>query len=374
MVGLGRAAHPGRVAAAQGEGHVGLLERDGGALQQVADLVPFRWLHGGPATRDRPVARTGAVERPRAGHRALRAHRDLQHPARALPGRRPGRRRPAGRRRQEPGRRRARPPGGRPRPAALLRRRPDRGGRRGDGRRRSTSSSPRSPARPGGTWMAATGEEQPGSATYGIALLSRYPVVSWRVVRLPPLRASVPMWFAGLPPPFLARDEPRVAVAAVLDGPFGAVHRLQHAPVVHPRVERTAAAPAGALADRARGSRSSLIGDLNMERRQATQVSGLRPIATAATFPADAPAPAARPRARARRPARHRAGGGGAAAAVGPPRARRPLRTGLTVTPTTRGPARRWATMPGMASNGRSPRLLARRHDRAGGVLGDRRA
>src|SRR5918998_377723 len=35
---------------------------------------------------------------------------------------------------------------------------------------------------PGGTWMAATGEEQPGSASYGIALLSRYPVVSWRGV------------------------------------------------------------------------------------------------------------------------------------------------------------------------------------------------
>ena len=74
---------------------------------------------------------------------------------------------------------------------------------------------------PGGTWMAATGEEQPGSATYGIALLSRYPVVSWRVVRLPPLRASVPLWSTWTNRPFLARDEPRVAVAAVLDGPFG---------------------------------------------------------------------------------------------------------------------------------------------------------
>ena len=31
---------------------------------------------------------------------------------------------------------------------------------------------------PGGTWMAATGDEQPGSATYGIALLSRF--LEWR--------------------------------------------------------------------------------------------------------------------------------------------------------------------------------------------------
>src|SRR4051794_12416705 len=74
---------------------------------------------------------------------------------------------------------------------------------------------------PGGTWMAATGEEQPGSASYGIALLSRYPVISWRVVRLPALRTSVPLWSPQTHRPFVARDEPRVAVAAVLDGPSG---------------------------------------------------------------------------------------------------------------------------------------------------------
>src|SRR4051794_41319383 len=68
---------------------------------------------------------------------------------------------------------------------------------------------------PGGTWMAATGHEQPGSASYGIALLSRYPVVSWRGVRLPPLRAGVPMWSQLTRRPVFARDEPRGAVAAV---------------------------------------------------------------------------------------------------------------------------------------------------------------
>src|SRR5918997_1019118 len=64
---------------------------------------------------------------------------------------------------------------------------------------------------PGGTWMAATGEEQPGSATYGIALLSRYPVVSWRGVRPPALRRRGPVLFRGAPPPQLVGDEPRVA-------------------------------------------------------------------------------------------------------------------------------------------------------------------
>src|SRR5919199_4157637 len=47
---------------------------------------------------------------------------------------------------------------------------------------------------PGGTWAAATGEEQPGSAGYGVALLSRYPVRSWRSLRLPRLRTPVPLF------------------------------------------------------------------------------------------------------------------------------------------------------------------------------------
>src|SRR3954454_19124670 len=40
---------------------------------------------------------------------------------------------------------------------------------------------------PGATWVAATGEEQPDAAAYGVAFLSRYPVVGWQVVRLPPV-------------------------------------------------------------------------------------------------------------------------------------------------------------------------------------------
>src|SRR5579875_4183034 len=38
---------------------------------------------------------------------------------------------------------------------------------------------------PGATWMAATGDEQPGTAAYGIALLARYPARNWQVLRLP---------------------------------------------------------------------------------------------------------------------------------------------------------------------------------------------
>jgi endonuclease/exonuclease/phosphatase family metal-dependent hydrolase len=141
---------------------------------------------------------------------------------------------------------------------------------------------------PGGTWMAATGEEQPGSASYGVALLSRYPVISWRVVRLPALHARVPMWFGGSRRPVWVRDEPRVAVAAVLDGPHGqftvANTHLSFIPGWNTlqlrRLVRSLAGTREPLA---------VIGDLNMERRQAARVSGLRPIASAATFPVDQP-------------------------------------------------------------------------------------
>ena len=141
---------------------------------------------------------------------------------------------------------------------------------------------------PGGTWMAATGDEQPGAATYGIALLSRYPVVSWRVVRLPAMRASVPLWSTINNRPFLARDEPRVAVAAVLDGPHGEFTvcntHLSFIPGWNARQLRT-------LIRSLTGTREPLVllGDLNMEQRQAARVSGLRPIASAATFPAGHP-------------------------------------------------------------------------------------
>jgi endonuclease/exonuclease/phosphatase family metal-dependent hydrolase len=141
---------------------------------------------------------------------------------------------------------------------------------------------------PGGTWMAATGDEQPGSATYGIALLSRFPVVSWRVVRLPSLRSRVPMWFKRSRTPVLVHDEPRVAVAAVIDGPHGQFTvcntHLSFIPgwngMQLRRLVRSLAGTREPLA---------VIGDLNMQRPQAARVSGLRPIASAATFPTHRP-------------------------------------------------------------------------------------
>jgi endonuclease/exonuclease/phosphatase family metal-dependent hydrolase len=141
---------------------------------------------------------------------------------------------------------------------------------------------------PGGTWMAATGTEQPGSAAYGIALLSRYPVVSWRVVRLPTLRGRGPVWFRDSRRAALVRDEPRVAVAAVVEGPHGqltvATTHLSFVPFWNSWQLRR-------LVGSLTGTREPLVllGDLNMEPAQAERVSGLRSLAAGLTFPVDGP-------------------------------------------------------------------------------------
>lgn len=141
---------------------------------------------------------------------------------------------------------------------------------------------------PGSTWMAATGDEQPGSASYGIALLSRLPVVSWRVVRLPAMPGRVPVWFRGARRPFVASDEPRVAVAAVLEDPHGqftvANTHLSFIPGWNTlQLRRLVRALAG--------TREPLVvlGDLNMAPGAAARISGLSPLARALTFPAPQP-------------------------------------------------------------------------------------
>jgi endonuclease/exonuclease/phosphatase family metal-dependent hydrolase len=141
---------------------------------------------------------------------------------------------------------------------------------------------------PGATWIAATGREQPGTAAYGIALLSRFPAHSWQVIRLPRIPLRFPMYLPGPGKVMMVREEPRAAVVAQLETPSGMVTvantHLSFVPgwnrVQLRRLRRDLAGMPGPRV---------LMGDLNMAPATASAGTGMRPLAAADTFPADRP-------------------------------------------------------------------------------------
>jgi endonuclease/exonuclease/phosphatase family metal-dependent hydrolase len=141
---------------------------------------------------------------------------------------------------------------------------------------------------PGATWTAATGSEQPGSAAYGIALLSRFPATSWQVLRLPHIPARVPIYLPAPHRLFILKEEPRAAILARFDTPLGpltvANTHLAFVPGSNRRQLRR-------IVDVLRGLPGPrlLVGDLNLTSVVAQRVSGLRALATAPTFPAHRP-------------------------------------------------------------------------------------
>lgn len=140
---------------------------------------------------------------------------------------------------------------------------------------------------PGATWVAATGEEQPDAAAYGIALLSRHPVTSWQVVRLGSPPAKVPMWFRGSRRPELVGDEPRVAVVAEVRAPGRTLTVVNtHLSFVRPwggvQLRRLLRAVGG-------NETLVLMGDLNLGPSRVRSISRLRPLVSAPTFPASRP-------------------------------------------------------------------------------------
>ncbi len=142
---------------------------------------------------------------------------------------------------------------------------------------------------PGEPWTVGTGEEPPDAPAYGIALLSRYDVRSWRVVRLPGAPVPVPHLGSGRRLPAWVRDEPRVAVVADVETPDGPLEVVTtHLSFLRPWNNRQLRRLLAALPPA--GSRPLvLLGDLNMGPRRARRLTGMRPLASAATFPATAP-------------------------------------------------------------------------------------
>ena len=144
---------------------------------------------------------------------------------------------------------------------------------------------------PGAAWVAADGREQPDAAAYGIALLSRYPVLEWDMVRLPAVPVRLPMVFAGSRRPVWVRDEPRVAVAATVESPAGPVTVVNtHLSFIrwwNARQLRRLVAALDSSVDAARPL--VLMGDLNMGPERAGGLTRMQALAAAPTFPVDQP-------------------------------------------------------------------------------------
>jgi endonuclease/exonuclease/phosphatase family metal-dependent hydrolase len=72
-----------------------------------------------------------------------------------------------------------------------------------------------------GLTVCSAREAGQGGSSQGIALLTRLPVLDWRAMRMAPAWLPVPVKAVGEPGLGLFFDHPRVALAAVLDGPSG---------------------------------------------------------------------------------------------------------------------------------------------------------
>jgi endonuclease/exonuclease/phosphatase family metal-dependent hydrolase len=141
---------------------------------------------------------------------------------------------------------------------------------------------------PGATWMAATGDEQPGTATYGIALLSRYPADSWQVVRLPRIPMRFPMYLPSPRKVLVVHEEPRAAMIAHLDTPLGPLTVANTHLSFVPGWNRVQLRSLARDLQGFPGPRV-LMGDLNMTPPTPSRWTGLRPLGEAETFPADEP-------------------------------------------------------------------------------------
>jgi endonuclease/exonuclease/phosphatase family metal-dependent hydrolase len=141
------------------------------------------------------------------------------------------------------------------------------------------------PAEPG--WRPAPPDPAEGEAAYGIALLSRRPVRTWRVLRLGRARGRYPVLLPTSPPRVLwIPDEPRAGIVLELEEPritVAATH-LSFVPGVNVLQLRRLRGALGNLP----GPRL-LVGDLNLPGRLPALATGWRPLVTGPTFPAPGP-------------------------------------------------------------------------------------
>ena len=136
--------------------------------------------------------------------------------------------------------------------------------------------------------VALDGVVSDGQPRFGVAVVSRRPVVRWEVLALGAGRASLPLRVpdprTGRPRVFWFPDEPRVALAAVLDGVTVVATHLSFAPPTSWRqlglLRRWAGSLPGPVV---------LAGDLNLPAGVAARRARARVLARAATLPASEP-------------------------------------------------------------------------------------
>lgn len=139
---------------------------------------------------------------------------------------------------------------------------------------------------PGFDWRVATDDDDDApEASYGIGLVSRWPVRSWHVTRLSAAPVRSPIMLPGSKQVVWLQDEPRVGLAAVVETPAGvltiATTHLSFVPLWNGKQLRELTADLGRLP----GPRV-LLGDLNMPPPFPRVLSGWRSLAKVATYPA----------------------------------------------------------------------------------------
>ncbi len=141
---------------------------------------------------------------------------------------------------------------------------------------------------PGSAWLAASEDDVPGTAAYGIALLSRYPARSWQVRRLPRIPFRFPYYVLRARKMIIVEEEPRSVVVGRLDTPAGpltvANTHLSYVPGWgHWQLRQI-------RQDLARETDPVvLMGDLNMRGPVPSLLTGFTALARHLTFPADQP-------------------------------------------------------------------------------------
>jgi endonuclease/exonuclease/phosphatase family metal-dependent hydrolase len=142
---------------------------------------------------------------------------------------------------------------------------------------------------PGGAWRAATDED--GATTepaYGVGLVSRWPVRSWHVTRLPAAAVRAPVLLPCTRQVIWLQDEPRVGLAAVVQTPYGdltvGTTHLSFVPGWNGHQLRTFARALAHLP-----GPHVLLGDLNLPAPLPRLLTRWRVLARVPTYPAERP-------------------------------------------------------------------------------------